>query len=117
MTHRHPQSPSAEGMFDKFGCAGAHEVDRHTQIILASNDHDCQAKLTATDFFDKSAHTDSRNVGGRDDAPARFPAQRRNQLLGAIKRPNLEVFASQGVRDLAAFARRRRYDVGGVAQV
>ena len=55
-------------MLDEFGRTGAHEVDRHSQVVLAAEDDDREAQTATADFLDEPPHADAGKIHGNDDA-------------------------------------------------
>ena len=115
-THCRSQPANVERMLDKFSGAGAHQIYRQPQIVFAAQNHDGEAKLAVTDFFDQRPDSDTRKVHWRDDASACAGAELGSQLLCTIEGANVDLIGRQGLRDPAPLVRQGCNDVDDVAQ-
>src|SRR5215831_12883323 len=114
--HRRAQAPSFQGMLDKFSRAGPYDIDRRSQIVLASENHNRQAKLAVTDLLDQRPNPHAGKIHGRDDTTTCVGSELSNQSFCAIESSKVELFPGQGLRDSAALSRQGRNDVDDIAQ-
>jgi len=103
-------------MLDEFRRAGANEVDRHAQIVLATKHDDREAELMATELFDQSPHTHAGKVHRGDDASAGTSTESGDEFFRAAEGPQIIAFGGQGLPDPAALLRRGDDDVDGIGQ-
>ena len=68
--NRRSQAPCIQGMLDKFSRAGANDVDRCSQIVLASENHNRQANLAAADLFDQRPDSHTGKIHGHHGTSA-----------------------------------------------
>src|SRR5262249_25489103 len=115
-THCRSQPANVERMLDKFCGASAYQIYREPQIVFATQNHDGEAKLAMTDFFDQRPDSDTWKIHWRDDAAACAGAELGSQLLCTIEGANVDLIGRQGLRDPAPLFRQGRNDVDGVAQ-
>jgi hypothetical protein len=113
LTYDRSQPPIRKRVLEKVESAAAHQFDSNRELRIASDHHDREWKLSATNLVDQPSQSNARKVEGRENASRGGCGNFVEELCGVVVTLYDNRLARECVNDAAALIGMRVDDIDG----